>query len=202
MSIFGTRERKQHGIAGRSLPCESFEASKLRCRPPRRSNGNRWRALKRVSQRTDLINSRFSVLSATGFDNSAASRTEPPRRGLVAQHHAAAKNSRLTYLEIRHSSSIWRSIDTVWADLSVTGVGWSARERAAQSTLKRAAVQPKVDLHREPGILDRVVQIASTSELDVAADRAQRSAAAEVERAVSFHGAVDGPGERGQPCRD
>jgi hypothetical protein len=45
-------------------------------------------------------------------------------------------------------------------------------------------MQPKVDLHREPGVLDRVVQIASTSELDVAADRAQRNAAAEVERAV------------------
>ena len=80
----------------------------------------------------------------------------------------------------------------------VTQVGWSARKRAAQSTLKRAAVQPKVDLHREPGVLDRAVQIASTSELDVAADRAQRGAAAEVERAVSFHGAVDRPGERGQ----
>jgi len=90
------------------------------------------------------------------------------------------------------------SVDSVWAALSVTQVGWSARQRAAQSTLKRAAVQPKIDLHREPGILDRVVQIASPSELDVAADRAQRGAAAEVERAVSFHGAVDRPGERGQ----
>lgn len=90
------------------------------------------------------------------------------------------------------------SIDTVWADLSVTEVGWSAREQAAQSTLKRAAVQPKVDLHREPGVLDRVVQIASTRELDVAANRAQRSAAAEIERAVCFHGAVNRPGERGQ----
>jgi Transposase IS66 family/IS66 C-terminal element len=90
------------------------------------------------------------------------------------------------------------SIDTVWADLNVTEVGWSARERAAQSTPKRATVQPKVDLHREPGVLDRVVQIASTSQLDVAADRAQRSAAAEVERAVCFHGAVNRPGERGQ----
>ena len=87
-------------------------------------------------------------------------------------------------------------IDTV--ALSVTQVRWTARERAAQPSLKRAAVQPKVDLHREPGVLDRVVQIASTSELDVAADRAQRSAAAELERAVCFHGAVDGPGERGQ----
>src|SRR5215218_9755931 len=93
------------------------------------------------------------------------------------------------------------SIDTVWADLSVTQVGWSARERAAQSSLKRAAVQPKVDLHREPGVLDRVVQIASTRELDVAADRAQTSAAAEVERAVCFHGAVDRPGEHGQACQ-
>src|SRR2546430_9369751 len=90
------------------------------------------------------------------------------------------------------------SADVVWAALNVTQVGWSARERATQSTLKRAAVQPKVDLHREPGVLDRVVQIASTSELDVAANRAQRSAAAEVERAVCFHGAVNRPGERGQ----
>ena len=80
----------------------------------------------------------------------------------------------------------------------MTQVGWSARERATQSTLKRAAVQPKIDLHCEPGVLDRVVQIASTSELDVAADRAQRGAAPELERAVSFHGAVDGPVQRGQ----
>jgi len=64
--------------------------------------------------------------------------------------------------------------------------------------LKRAAVQPKIDLHREPGVLDRIVQIASTGELDVAADRAQSGAAAEVERAISFHGAIDGPSERGQ----
>ena len=69
----------------------------------------------------------------------------------------------------------------------VTEVGWSARKRAAQSTLKRAAVQPEVNLHREPGVLDRAVPIASTSELDVAADRAQRGAAAELRRAVSFH---------------
>jgi hypothetical protein len=88
------------------------------------------------------------------------------------------------------------SIDTM-TDLSVTEVGRRAREQAAQSTLTRTAVQPKVDLHREPGVLDRIAQIAGTSELDVAADRAQRSAAAEVERAVSFHGAVDGRGERG-----
>ena len=91
-----------------------------------------------------------------------------------------------------------RMIDTVWAALSVTQVRWSARERAARSSLKRAAVQPKVDLHREPGVLDRAVQIASAGELDVAADRAQRSAAAKAERAVSFHGAVDWPSERGQ----
>jgi hypothetical protein len=56
-------------------------------------------------------------------------------------------------------------------------------------------VQPEVNLHRELGVLDRAVQIASTSELDVAADRAQRGAAAELERAVSFHGAVDRLGE-------
>jgi hypothetical protein len=68
------------------------------------------------------------------------------------------------------------SVDPVWAALRVTQVGWSARQRAAQSTLKRAAVQPKIDLHREPGVLDRVVQIARASELDVAADRAQSGA--------------------------
>jgi hypothetical protein len=54
--------------------------------------------------------------------------------------------------------------------LSVTQVGWNARQRAAQSTLKRAAVQPKIDLHREPCVLDCIVQIASPSEFDVAAD--------------------------------
>ena len=62
-------------------------------------------------------------------------------------------------------------------------------------------MQPKIDLHREPGVFDRVVQIASTSELDMAADRAQRGAAAEAERAVSFHGAIDRPGQRGQACQ-
>jgi len=89
------------------------------------------------------------------------------------------------------------SIDAVWPDLSVTQVGWTARQRAAQSTLKRAAVQPQIDLHREPGVLDRVVQIARASELDVVADRAQSGTAAEGERAVSFHGAVDRPRQRG-----
>ena len=90
------------------------------------------------------------------------------------------------------------SADMICADLSVAQVGWSARKRAAQSTLKRAAVQPKINLHREPGVLDRVVQITSTSELDVAADRAQGSAAAELELAVSFHGAIDRPGQHGK----
>ena len=61
----------------------------------------------------------------------------------------------------------------LWAGGGVTQVGWDARKRAAQSTLKRAAVQPKIELHREPGILDGVVQIAGPSELDVLADRAR-----------------------------
>ena len=64
-----------------------------------------------------------------------------------------------------------------------------------------AAVQPKIDLHRKPGILHRPMRLAGTSKLDVAADRAQRSAAAKLERAVSFHGAVDRLGERGQACQ-
>ena len=55
-------------------------------------------------------------------------------------------------------------------------------------------MQPKIDLHREPGVLYRVVQIASTSELDMVANRAQRRAAAKVESPVSFHGAVDRSG--------
>jgi hypothetical protein len=77
------------------------------------------------------------------------------------------------------------SVDAVWADLSVTQVGWSARQRPAQSMLKRAAVRPKIELHREPGVLHRVVQIPRASELDVAADRAQSGAAAEMERDAS-----------------
>src|SRR5207244_1140042 len=89
----------------------------------------------------------------------------------------------------------------VWAALNVTQVGWSARERATQSTLKRAAVQPKKDLHREPGVLDRVVQVTRANEVDLSADRAERGAAAEGERAVFFHGAVDRSGERGQACQ-
>ena len=67
------------------------------------------------------------------------------------------------------------SIEMVWANRSVTEVGWSARERAAQSTLKRAAVQPKVDLHREPGILDRVVHNAHRIELSGESLRKQRA---------------------------
>jgi hypothetical protein len=42
------------------------------------------------------------------------------------------------------------------------------------------------------------VQIASTSELDVAADRTQRGAAAERKRAVAFHGAIERLSQRGQ----
>ena len=90
------------------------------------------------------------------------------------------------------------SVDPVRAARRVTQVGWTARQRAAQSTLKRAAMQPKIDLHREPGVLDRIVQIARASELDVAADRTQSGTAPEVEHAVSFHGAVDRAGQRGQ----
>jgi hypothetical protein len=42
-------------------------------------------------------------------------------------------------------------------------------DRSYPATLNRAAVQPEVNLHRELGVLDRAVQIASTTELDVAA---------------------------------
>src|SRR5262249_10501266 len=70
----------------------------------------------------------------------------------------------------------------VRTDGRVIQVGWGARKTAAQSPLEWTALQPKKDLHRKPGVLDRVVQIASTSELDMAADRAQRGAAAELER--------------------
>jgi hypothetical protein len=73
--------------------------------------------------------------------------------------------------------------------------------RAAGEALHQA-LEPLESLerlrHQIAGVLDRVMQIASTSELDVAANRAQRSAAAEVERAVCLHGAVNRPGERGQ----
>ena len=82
--------------------------------------------------------------------------------------------------------------------INVTQVGGSARKRSAQPTLKRVAMEPKIDLHCEPGVLDRVVQIASPSELDVAAERAQRCAAAKLERAISLHGAIDRLGQRGQ----
>ena len=60
-----------------------------------------------------------------------------------------------------HAELCGLSIDKVWADLSATEVGWRARQRAAQSTLNWAAVQPKIDLHREPGVLDRAMQIAN-----------------------------------------
>ncbi len=82
--------------------------------------------------------------------------------------------------------------------INVTQVGGSARKRSAQPTLKRVAMEPKIDLHCEPGVLDCIVQIASTSELDAAADSTQSGAAAELERAICFHGAVDRPGERRQ----
>lgn len=86
------------------------------------------------------------------------------------------------------------------ADFTVTKVERSPRDRVRvrQPTLMWAAVHPKIDLHRKPGILHRSMRLAGTSKLDLAADRAQRSAAAKLERAVSFHGAVDRPGERGQ----
>jgi hypothetical protein len=90
------------------------------------------------------------------------------------------------------------SIDMVSADLGMTQVRWSAREGAAQSTLKWAALYPEINLHREPGVLDCVVQVAGTCELDSLADHTQSGAAAELERPVPFHGAVQGPIQRGQ----
>ena len=50
----------------------------------------------------------------------------------------------------------------------------------------------------QPGVFDRIVQIASTSELDMVANRAQRRAAAKAESTVSFHGAVDRFGSGGK----
>ena len=73
------------------------------------------------------------------------------------------------------------SIDTVMAEFSVPELD-RGEEASRALDPERAAVQPEVNLHREPGVLDRAVPIASTSELDVAADRAQRGAAAELER--------------------
>ncbi len=64
-----------------------------------------------------------------------------------------------------------------------------------------AAVQPKMDLHRKPSILHRPMRLAGTSKLDLTADGVQRSAAADAECPVSFHGAVDRLGERGQACQ-
>jgi hypothetical protein len=73
----------------------------------------------------------------------------------------------------RHAELCGLSIDKVWTSPRATEVEWSTRQRAAQPTLKWAAVQPKIDLHCEPGVLDCVVQIARTGEPDAAADRAQ-----------------------------
>jgi hypothetical protein len=60
-------------------------------------------------------------------------------------------------------------------------------------------MEPKINLHREPGVLDCVVLIAGTSEPDAAADRTQSRAAAELERAISLHGAEDALIQHGQP---
>src|SRR5215211_6578666 len=71
-------------------------------------------------------------------------------------HAGAAGEHRLVKRLLSFTRTWSLSVNMVWADLGVTQVGWSARQRAAQSMLKRAAVQPKIDLHREPGVLDRV----------------------------------------------
>jgi hypothetical protein len=49
---------------------------------------------------------------------------------------SSKRNNRLASLDGHAGTARPLSIDTVWADLSVTEVGWSVRERAAQSTLK------------------------------------------------------------------
>jgi hypothetical protein len=102
--------------------------------------------------------------------------------------------------EKRRGFARWQTgpLSVTGTDRKVTQIGWSARKRVAQSALKRAAMQPKINLHSEPGVLYRVVQVTSTSELDVAADRAQRGAVAAIERSVPLHGAIDRPGQRGQ----
>ena len=52
-----------------------------------------------------------------------------------------------------------KSKGTLAADFDVTEVGRGARQRAWQSALERTVVQPKVDLHCEPSIFDRCVQL-------------------------------------------
>jgi hypothetical protein len=186
------RERSGALPEGGAMACRSrrgaFRVSK---RPARRSGG----------QHKPGLGLREPIVLDEGKPRQLQRRHDPPLAGCNVW--AARRPSMVTKIRRvpqQGSAGTVRplSLDPVCAALSVTQVGWSARQRAAQSTLKRAAVQPKIDLHCEPGILDRVVQIASTSELDVAADRAQSGAAPEVERAVSFHGAVDRSPERGQ----
>ena len=50
-----------------------------------------------------------------------------------------------------------------------------------EPTLMWATVQPKVDLHRKPGILHRPMRLAGASKLDLAANGVQRSTAADAE---------------------
>jgi hypothetical protein len=50
-----------------------------------------------------------------------------------------------------------------------------------REALMWAAVQPKIDLHRKPGVLHRPMRLAGTSKLDLAADGVQRSVTADAE---------------------
>ena len=52
-----------------------------------------------------------------------------------------------------------KSKGTLPADRDVAEVGRSSRQRTRQSALERTAVQPKINLHGEPGIFDRCVQL-------------------------------------------
>ena len=121
---------------------------------------------------TDASIKGFNDLTNALCQDAMFRRDSPAVHGDVRLVVCSSKANSLASLN-RHAELCGLSIDKVWTSPSATEVEWSTRQRAAQSTLKWAAVQPKVDLHREPGVLDRAVQIASTGEADAAADRAQ-----------------------------
>jgi hypothetical protein len=55
---------------------------------------------------------------------------------------------------------------------------------------KRAFVKPEIDLHRQPGVMKRVMPLAALSDRKARADCRKRRASAETEASIGLHRAV------------
>ena len=103
-------------------------------------------------------------------DGSAGIAIEGPRLAgefLLVCTRLARPRSALMIIYVRGRSDLLagpavmiKRHDTMPADFDVTEVGRRSRQRNRQSPLERTAVQPKVNLHREPSIFNRCVQLA------------------------------------------